>query len=202
MRRSLLALAATLFVATAAHAAPVIGKPAPDFSGTDAISGKPVALADLKGKTVVLEWNNDGCPFVKKHYQGNMQQLQRDAAKDGVVWVVVNSSAEGKQGHLADKKAVEAQLAAHKSEPAYFLLDTDGKIGRAYEAKVTPHMFIIDADGTLVYNGAIDSNPSPDAKTIATATPYVKDALAAIKVGKPVANALNKPYGCGVKYSY
>lgn len=202
MRRTLLAFTASFFVAAAAHAAPEVGKPAPDFFGNDALTGKIVSLGALKGKTVVLEWNNDGCPFVVKHYaSGNMQQLQADAAKDGVVWITVNSAAKDKQGFLASKEAVEAQLKKNKSAPTHYILDSKGMIGKTYDAKVTPHMFVVDAKGTLVYAGGIDSIATPNADDIAKATPYLKNALAAVKAGKPVAEAQTKPYGCGVKYA-
>jgi peroxiredoxin len=201
MLRAISSFSITLFVASAAFAAVTVGKPAPAFTGTDAISGTVVSNATLKGKTVVLEWNNFGCPFVKKFYEpGAMQAQQAAAIKDGVVWVVVNSSAAGKEGHLKDASAVKAALAERKSTPSHYLLDHDGKIGHAFGAKTTPHMFVISKDGTLAYQGAIDSESSADAADIAKATNYVTEALAALKAGTPVKAATTQPYGCAVKY--
>ena len=173
-------IAAALFT-TATLAAVPSGSPAPAFSGTDALSGKPVSLAALKGKTVVLEWNNFECPFVHKFYDsGTMQKLQKDAEKEGVIWVTINSSAEGKEGFLKDDATAKAAIAEHKGNETYFLRDADGTIGHLYGAKSTPTMFVIDASGTLVYQGAIDSIPSPDVNDIAKATNYVTEALKAV----------------------
>lgn len=200
MIRSALALLMTAFLATTAAAEPVIGKPAPDFKAVDVLSGKPVALADLKGKTVVLEWNNFKCPFVRKFYSvGAMQKLQANTVKDGVVWVSINSSAKGKEGYLDSAHAKEV-VAENKSAASYYLLDADGKIGHAYEAKTTPHMFVIDTTGTLVYMGAIDNKPSADSADIASATNYVAEALTALRKGKEVKTTSTQSYGCFVKY--
>ena len=201
MRRFLSSVLATFFIATAAVAAPVIGEPAPEFTATDVITGKAVHLSDLKGKTVVLEWNNFKCPFVRKFYTvGAMQKLQANAIKDGVTWVTINSSAEGKEGHIATAKEAKGLLAEHHAAPSYYLLDADGKIGHTYEAKTTPHMFVIDKEGTLVYMGAIDNKPSADSADIASATNYVSEALTALKKGKPVKTPTTQSYGCFVKY--
>lgn len=201
MLRSMLIAFTLTLLATAALAAPEIGKPAPDFTATDSITGKPLRLSDLKGKTVVLEWNNFGCPFVKKFYSvGAMQGVQAKAKADGVVWVSVNSSATGKEGHLADAKAVKQALADNRSNAAHYVLDHNGAIGHAYEAKTTPHMFVIDKGGNLAYKGAIDDKPTADSADIASATNYVTAALNALAKGKPVKTAETKAYGCFVKY--
>ena len=183
-----------------AHASITTGSAAPDFTATDEITKKEFSLADFKGKTVVLEWVNYGCPFVKKHYgAGNMQALQQAAADNGVVWISINSGAEGKQGFLkADE--VAPTMKEHDAKNAHYVRDADGKIGKLYNAKTTPHMFIINAEGTLVYQGAIDDNSSADASTIKGATNYVTETLAALKAGTPVSVGTTQPYGCSVKY--
>jgi peroxiredoxin len=176
-----------------------VGKAAPAFTAKD-VKGKSVSLADFKGKTVVLEWFNYDCPFVKKHYSGgNMQKIQADSTAKGVVWLSINSSAEGKQGHYEPSKMAE-RSSTEGSKATSILMDTDGKIGKSYNAKVTPHMFIINKEGNLVYNGAIDSKASSDAADVATADKLFVTALDSVVAGKEVANATNKPYGCGVKY--
>jgi alkyl hydroperoxide reductase subunit AhpC len=199
MTLRLVLLAAALTVAVPALAKPVVGKPAPDFAVTDA-SGKTQSLSAYKGKTVVLEWNNPECPFVRKHYGAhNMQQQQADAAKDGVVWLTVNSGAEGKQGHL-DAAAATAYVAKVGGKESAYLIDADGKVGHAYDAKTTPHMFVIDGDGVLRYMGGIDSIASTDVDDIPKATQYVKQALGELAAGKPVSVSTSEPYGCSVKY--
>jgi glutathione peroxidase-family protein len=199
MTLRLVLLAAALTVAVPALAKPVVGKPAPDFAVTDA-SGKTQSLSAYKGKTVVLEWNNPECPFVRKHYGAhNMQQQQADAAKDGVVWLTVNSGAEGKQGHL-DPAAATAYVAKVGGKESAYLIDADGKVGHAYDAKTTPHMFVIDGDGVLRYMGGIDSIASTDVDDIPKATQYVKQALGELAAGKPVSVPTSEPYGCSVKY--
>ncbi|MGQ0619609.1 MAG: thioredoxin family protein [Panacagrimonas sp.] len=189
------ALAAT----TAAQAAVEIGKPAPTFS-VAADNGKTVNLADYSGKYVVLEWTNDGCPFVRKHYgTGNMQGLQKEFAAKGVTWLSVISSAPGKQGHVdaaGAKKLSESRGAA----PTAVLLDESGSIGHAYETKTTPHMFVIDPKGNVIYAGGIDDTPSADSADIPSSKNFVKLALNESMAGKPVTTPLSKPYGCAVKY--
>lgn len=195
--RTMLLLAALL--ATPTLAAPKVGEPAPAFTATDS-RGESVQLADYRGKFVVLEWTNHECPFVRKHYEsGNMQSLQKQATAEGAVWLSVISSAPGKQGQV-DGKGADALTASRKAAPSAVLLDPPGAVGRLYEAKTTPHMFIVDPKGTLVYMGGIDSIPSADADDIAKARPYVKVALAEAMAGKPVSEAVTKPYGCAVKY--
>lgn len=182
-------------------AAPVVGQAAPDFSATD-IEGKPVKLADLKGKIVVLEWNNPECPFVVKHYDTkNMQKLQtEETAKADVVWLTINSSAEGQQGNLTDKTAKE-YLTKSEAKPSHYILDPKGEIGTLYQAKTTPHMFVIGKDGVLAYAGAIDDNPTPRHEGVEGAKNYVRAAIEALEAGKKVEVATSQPYGCGVKYS-
>jgi len=192
-------IAAALAFAVPALAAPTIGKPAPDFSVTDA-SGKTQSLSAYKGKTVVLEWNNPECPFVGKHYGAkNMQEQQAEAAAQGVVWLTVNSAAAGKQGQL-DAAAANAYIAKVGGKEAAYLLDGDGKVGHAYDAKTTPNMYVIDNDGVLRYMGGIDSIASTDKEDIPKATQYVRQALAEIKQGKAVSVPTSEPYGCSVKY--
>ena len=198
MKNILIPTIAGAFALITAHAAE-IGQAAPDFSVKN-VKGETVSLADFKDKVVVLEWINYGCPFVKKHYDsGNMPALQEKYTAKGVVWLTVNSSAEGKQGYHAPSEMAEI-AAKHGNKASHFLMDTDGKMGKAYDAKVTPHMYIIHKDGKLVYNGAIDSNPSAKTEDVATADKWFADALDAVLAGKEVSNAKTKPYGCGVKY--
>ena len=178
---------------------PAVGKPAPDFTLTDT-HGKTHALSESKGKYVVLEWFNEGCPFVKKHYDSNnMQTLQKEYTGKGVVWFTINSSAAGKQGNhtaseynkiLADKKAASTAL----------LMDHDGQVGKLYGAKTTPDMYIVDKKGILIYSGAIDDTRSTDAADIPKSKNYVKEALDAALADKAVTVATTKPYGCSVKY--
>ncbi len=194
-----LALAAALMLSFNAQAKPMIGAAAPDFSATD-INGKEVKLADLKDKVVVLEWHNPECPFVKKHYgPGNMQALQRNFTNKDVVWITVNSGAEGKQGVYADDAAAQAAL-KDNSFATHYIRDLSGTIGKAYAASTTPHMFIINK-GLLVYMGAIDSISSADSADIAKAEKYVENALNEVLAGKEVATAITSQYGCSVKYA-
>ncbi|MGB0631706.1 MAG: redoxin domain-containing protein [Alphaproteobacteria bacterium] len=182
-----------------ASATPDVAKPAPAFTGTDS-SGKTVSLADLRGKTVVLEWTNHDCPYVRKHYtSGNMQTLQRDAAKDGIVWLQVISSAPGLEGHVSGPEA-EKLNAARKASPTGTLLDPAGTIGRQYAARHTPTMAVIDAKGTLAYYGAIDSNSNWHPDSIEGARNHVRAALADLKAGRAVEIAKTRAYGCSVKY--
>jgi peroxiredoxin len=180
-------------------AAPRVGEPAPDFEGVDT-RGEVHRLADYRGKIVVLEWTNHDCPFVRKHYgAGNMQAQQREAAAQDVVWLSVISSAPGKQGQVSPGEA-DALTRNRDAQPHAVILDPEGKIGHSYAAKTTPHMFIIDASGTLVYMGGIDSISSANPDDIPAATQYVRVALQEMAAGKPVSNAVTKPYGCSVKY--
>jgi peroxiredoxin len=197
---STLALGIALVAASlTAHAAKV-GDPAPPFTGTDT-RGTAHSLAGLRGKWVVLEWHNQGCPYVKKHYDsGNMQKLQREWTAKGVVWLTVISSAAGKQGHVTPADA-DAYVAARKAAPTAVLLDPLGTIGLAYEAKTTPHMFVIDPQGRLVYAGAIDDAPTTDTADVATAKNYVSAALTEAMAGKAVTTPSTKAYGCGIKYA-
>ena len=176
-----------------------VGSPAPAFSATDA-KGKTHSLADYKGKYVVLQWFNPECPFVKKHYgSGNMQKLQEEYSAKGIAWLSIDSSAPGKEGHLTAESATK-QMGDWKMSHTTLLLDGDGKVGQAYGAKNTPHMFIISPEGNLIYQGAIDSKASPNPADIADSTNYVKAALDEAMAGKPVAISTTKPYGCSVKY--
>lgn len=177
----------------------IVGNPAPDFTATDS-NGKSHSLSDYKGKVVVLEWLNHDCPFVVKHYNsGNMQKLQKTCAEKGVVWFSIISSAPGKQGYCTPEEANE--LAEQKKAfPAAVLLDPDGVVGKLYDAKTTPHMYIINSDGVLVYNGGIDDIRSANVDDIAKAKNYVQLALDEVLAGKEVSVKTSRPYGCSVKY--
>lgn len=192
--------ALALFISTtAAWAVPEIGRPAPAFTAVDS-NGKSHALSDFKGKTVILEWTNDGCPYVKKHYgAGNMQKIQKDLTAEGAVWLSIISSAPGKQGYV-DGKGANALTASRGASPTAVLLDPTGKVGKLYEAQTTPHMYVIDSKGVLRYMGAIDDQPNTDASKIASARNYVREAFAAVKAGKQVEATATDPYGCSVKY--
>jgi peroxiredoxin len=183
----------------AAGAAPQIGQPAPDFSGKDS-KGNPVRLSQYRGKTVVLEWTNADCPYTHKHYaSGNMQSVQALAQKNGVVWLTVISSAPGKQGYV-NGPAADALTQSRGAVPSAVLLDPSGTLGRMYDAKTTPHMFVIDKNGALQYMGGIDSIATTDVSDIPHAEPYLKEAMLAVVQGSPVAHPVTKPYGCSVKY--
>ncbi|MCB0420598.1 MAG: thioredoxin family protein [Bdellovibrionales bacterium] len=176
-----------------------VGKPAPSFNEVDQ-NGKSHQLSDFKGKWVVLEWFNEGCPYVKKHYGSkNMQMLQDKYTKKGVQWLTVATSAEGKQGYVAPGKANDQMKRVNMKSTA-LLLDADGTMGRAFDAKTTPHMFVIDPQGTVVYAGAIDSNDSSNPSTISKAENYVVAALDSAMAGKEVQKSSTQPYGCSVKY--
>jgi peroxiredoxin len=182
-----------------AVASPQVGKPAPDFQGTDS-KGNPVSLGQYRGKEVVLEWTNADCPFTRKHYtSGNMQGAQALAQKNGVVWLTVISSAPGKQGYV-NGPAADALTQSRKAQPTAVLLDPTGAIGRLYGAKTTPHMFVIDKDGVLQYMGGIDSIATSDVADIPKAEPYLKEAMLAVAQGAPVSHPVTTPYGCAVKY--
>ena len=213
INRSNLSLAAGMAAAVALTAGALIastanseagirpGQPAPDFIAVDS-NGEAVSLADFTGKTIVLEWTNAGCPFVRKHYArppGNMQGLQADAAGEGTVWLTVISSAPGQQGYVDGARA--NQLTEERgAAPAHVLLDPDGTLGRLYKARTTPQMFVVAPDGTLAYTGAIDSVASANVADIAAATNHVRDALDSLAAGEPVGITSTKPYGCSVKY--
>ncbi|HCM84293.1 MAG TPA: thioredoxin family protein [Rhodospirillaceae bacterium] len=173
---------------------------APDVTFTD-VNGTQHKISDFKGKTVVLEWNNPECPFVKKFYDaGEMQKLQADAVKKGVVWITVNSNAAGEQGHLADDKAAKAYMEEVKIASTTYVRDPAGELGKAFGAKVTPHMFVINPEGKLAYQGAIDSIKSANASDIAKAENYVVKAVAAAAENKISSPSNTEAYGCGVKY--
>lgn len=177
----------------------LIGKDAPDFSLKNQ-DGKITKLMDAKGKYVVLEWLNHGCPFVKKHYKsGNMQKVQKQVTKDKVVWYSIISSAEGKQGFSSEKKAKE-DAKIHGSNADAILLDTTGEVGKSYGAKTTPHMFIIAPDGKIIYEGAIDSIASADPSDIDKATNFITQTLNSALKGERIKNQKTRPYGCSVKY--
>jgi hypothetical protein len=199
--RSLVLATAIAFATplSAAFAAAIVGAAAPDFSLADS-NGQTQTLLQYKGKTVVLEWNNPGCPFVQKHYSsGNIPKQQADATTAGVVWLTINSGAPGKQGHLDDAGA-KAFIAQYHASPTAYLFDGDGKVGHLYGAKTTPHLYVIDASGVLRYMGGIDSIASTDKEDLAKATQYVPQVLAELKSGKAVSVTTSEPYGCSVKY--
>lgn len=195
--KGLAAAIASIFAGAAFAAAPA-GQSAPAFSATD-LAGKPVNLADYKGKTVVLEWHNFGCPFVQKHYRsGNMQALQRKYGSD-VVWLAVNSTHKSSSDYTEPAR-IAAELKGFNAMPAHYLMDDPGTVGMAYGAKTTPHMFIIDPAGKVAYNGAIDDKRSAHVEDVKTAKNYVAAALDEMKAGRPVSVASTTPYGCSVKY--
>ena len=200
-RLTALSLFGALLAGAAAWAAGdlQVGQPAPDFSTLDS-QGNVRHLADFRGKVVVLEWTNADCPYTRKHYEsGNMQSLQSLARDHGVVWLSVISSAPGTQGYV-DGRHADDLTRTRKAVPAAVLLDPSGSVGRLYHAKTTPHMYVIDAKGELRYMGGIDSIPTTDVSDIAKAEPYLKEAMLAVVDGQPVAHAVTRPYGCGVKY--
>ena len=182
----------------AQSASAAIGQAAPDFTAVDA-TGKSHKLSDFKGKTVVLEWTNPNCPFVKKHYMGNMQALQKEATAKGVVWLAINSTETASVDYLAPAK-LTAWNTEKQAAPTALLMDESGKVGALYGAKTTPHMYLINPQGQLVYAGAIDSVPSARVDDIKTATNYVKQALGESLGGKPVSVATSRAYGCSIKY--
>ena len=200
-RRLCLALSPTLAILPGiAQAAAQIGRPAPDFTATDS-NGKAVRLADLHGKVVVLEWTNDGCPFVGKWYRsGAMQQLQRDATGAGAVWLSVISSAPGEQGY-ADGPRANALTQSRYAAPTHVLLDPNGTLGHLYGAETTPHIFVITPAGMLAYMGGADSIASTRIEDLARAEPYAREAIYAVLKNQPVQHAITRPYGCTVKYT-
>jgi peroxiredoxin len=201
MKTKLLLIALTTVIASALYASdsPPVGSAAPSFSATDS-NGKTVSLDDYKGKYVVLEWFNPECPFVKKHYgSGNMQKLQKNFTDKGVAWLTIDSNAAGKEGNLTAEQANKT-MADWKVHSTALLLDPNGKVGKAYGAKNTPHMFIISPEGKVIYEGAIDSKASPNPDDIPSSTNYVKVALDEALAGKKVTTPSSRPYGCSVKY--
>ncbi len=199
MIRRFAAVAAVALISCSASAAPEIGAAAPAFSGKTS-SGETISLSQFAGQKVVLEWTNDQCPFVKKHYEtGNMQATQQEANAEGVVWLTVISSAPGHQGYV-EPAAADALTSGRNASPDYVVLDSSGAIGHAYGAKTTPHMFVIDEKGVLRYDGAIDDKPSTDHATVNGATNYVLAALKSMTDGTEIAHPRTKPYGCSVKY--
>ncbi len=202
MKLSLFAILGAIGLAAclpSANAAPVVGEAAPEFKAVDT-NGVERSLRDFRGKNVVLEWSNHECPFVVKHYgAGNMQKIQKEATSGGTIWLTIVSSAEGKQGSVTSEEANEIieDVGAHATAR---ILDKSGEIGKLYDAKTTPHMFVINKEGTLVYAGAIDSNSSFKSSSIEGATNYITAALSSLEAGEPIKVASTKPYGCGVKY--
>ena len=191
--------AAFAFTSVSVFADPVIDKLAPAFTGNTADGGK-LSLDSLRGKTVVLEWTNNECPFVQKHYESsNIPQLQKDAASKDISWVQIISSAPGKQGHVDGATALKLNE-SRGAKPAYVVLDEDGKIGKLYGAQTTPHIYVIDAKGVLVYKGGIDNIPTAKKEDLAKANNYVKETLVALADGKKVPHPSTKPYGCSIKY--
>ena len=194
------ALAAGLFTGFGAAAQAVVGQPAPAFSAVDT-SGKTVSLADYKGKHVVLEWVNPGCPFVQKHYNsGNMPATQKSVTAQGVTWLSVSSTAKDASDYRPPSD-LAAWMRSKDGVPTATVMDTDGKIGRAYGARTTPHMYVIDPAGKLVYAGAIDSKPTSNAADIKTATNYVNQTIGEVLAGKAVSQPTTRAYGCSIKYA-
>jgi hypothetical protein len=208
-RRTVLTVGLGGAAAIALHVAPTmaspapqarIGEPAPPFSLTGS-NGEAVSLADFKGKTVVLEWTNHNCPYVRKHYGGNnMQMLQKKWTAQGVVWLTLISSAPGTEGYVTGEEANKL-TAARAAAPSHVLLDPKGDVGRAYGAQTTPHMYVIRGDGTLAYMGGIDDRPTTRLEDLKTAKNFVDAALTELALGKPVSRTTARPYGCSVKYS-
>ncbi len=195
-----LALAGSATIAPAAFAKPEIGEAPPAFEALDT-KGVQVSLAGLRGKTVVLEWTNHDCPYVRKHYNtGNMQKLQKQANEDGVVWLTLISSGPGEQGHVTPAKADELSV-SRDATPTNVIIDETGVIGRAYQARTTPHMFVIDPEGKLVFMGGIDDRPTANEADIDGAANFVRAALEAVKSGQSVATPVARPYGCSIKYA-
>ena|SRR6185369_911978 len=198
LRRTVLALS-TLVVATSLHAAPAVGEGAPDFTLKDA-TGKAVKLSDFRGKHVVLEWINPSCPYVRKHYDsGNMPATQKEAVDKGVAWLSIDSTAKSSYEYLEPAK-VAAWQNERKGRPTALLMDQDGAAGKAYGARTTPHMYIVDPQGKLIYAGGIDSIPSSDPRDIGKAVNYVRQGLNEALGGKPLSAPVTRPYGCSVKY--
>jgi hypothetical protein len=192
-------LCAALLTVSAAAQEVRVGAPAPAFTATDS-RGQTETLAQYRGKYVVLEWHNQGCPYTRKHYvSGNMQALQKEWTAKGVIWFTVISSAPGQQGYVTPSEE-NAYLVQMHAIPTGVLMDSEAKLARLYSAKTTPQMIVIDPSGKVIYDGAIDNRPTPDVGDIQGADNYVTDALSAAMAGKPVTTALTRPYGCAVKY--
>ena len=201
LRRSLLTTAAVaaLSAATRSYAAPAVGQPAPDFTLTDTL-GKTVHLSDYRGKLVVLEWVNPGCPYVRKHYSSaNMQGTQKETTTQGVVWLSINSTEKASYDYLAPPQLAR-WMVDQKAAPTLTLMDEEGKVGQAYGARTTPHMYIISPQGTLVYAGGIDSIASSRPEDVKSAVNYVKQGVSQALAGQPLSNATTRPYGCSIKY--
>jgi peroxiredoxin len=199
-RRDFLSLALLAAVPLKGFAAATLGQPAPAFTLTD-LDGRKVQLADLRGKYVVLEWNNPSCPFVMKHYNsGNMQSLQKRFTGEGVQWIVVNSTAESHSEYLKPAE-LKAWLAKQGAAASIAALDADGTVARAYAAKVTPHMYVIDPNGVLAYAGAIDDVRSANPADVKRANNYVVQALAELRAGKRVSSPSTSAYGCTIKFA-
>jgi peroxiredoxin len=193
------AVAAVLTVAAPVAAAPAVGEPAPEFTALDT-AGAERSLAEFRGRTVILEWTNHGCPYVQKHYDsGNMQSLQKDATGNGAVWLSVISSPPGAQGHVEAAEA-DALTGSRDAAPTAVLLDPEGRLGRTYDARVTPHMYVIDEEGVLRYAGAIDDQPSARPASLEGAENYVRAALADLAAGRDVATPATRAYGCTIRY--
>ena len=193
------AVLALSLVSIVASAQVRVGAPAPAFTSTDS-RGQTQSLSQYNGKYVVLEWHNQGCPYTRKHYvSGNMQNLQKEWTAKGVVWFTVISSAPGQQGYVTPAEE-NAYLEKMHAAPTAVLMDPEGKVGHSYNAKTTPQMVVINPEGLVIYDGAIDNKATPDADDIRGADNYVTDALTAAMAGKPVATPFTRPYGCSVKY--
>jgi alkyl hydroperoxide reductase subunit AhpC len=201
MKRNLLCSLAVATLLAGLCYAQKVGAPAPDFKATDS-NGRMRQLSEYRGKYVVLEWHNNGCPFTRKHYEsGNMQRLQKEWTSRGAIWFTVISSATGQQGYVTAAQENE-YLKRMNAVPTAALLDPQGDVGRLYAAKTTPHMFIINPDGVLIYDGAIDNKSTTDQSDIATATNYVSQALGEAMAGKAISTPTSRPYGCSVKYAH
>ncbi len=203
MKRSIIFLfvaSLAILIAPMVHSAPKVGAPAPDFTA-NASDGKSYRLADFRGKFVVLEWHNNGCPYTRKHYEsGNMQRLQKEWTARGVIWFTVISSAPGTQGYVtADQE--NAYMSRMHAVPTAALLDASGSLGHLYDAKTTPHMIVINPAGNIIYDGAIDDHPTSDQSDIARSKNFVDEALSEAMAGKPVDTPISRPYGCSVKYA-
>jgi len=195
-----IAVLAVALVQVSAHAQAVVDSQAPNFTATDS-HGRTHSLNEYRGKYVVLEWHNHDCPYTRKHYEsGNMEALQKEWTAKGVVWFTVISSAPGQQGYMTDA-AENAYLEKMHADPTAVLMDPEGRLGHLFGAKTTPEMYVIDPEGKLIYEGAIDNRPTPDISDIKGADNYLNDALTEAMAGKPVEHAYTRSYGCSVKYA-